>query len=411
MRITDSYLQNTFLSSLGYAKKTLVNLQTQVATGTKIQKASENPLSAARINRLQNQLQNISTYSKNIENGQSFLAATTTALDGMQTETQSIVDNLTYATNAANSSLLPSYGQKIKQSLQAIVQYANTQVDGKYAFGGTNSGTAPYSQDATWFGGGTDTSGSHSIKISSTTEQKINTTGEELFGSVVKQSGSLDRSAAIGTVSQNTTQIQNADGTVYNVAATYTKTGANAYSFQYEVKDAAGTVVSTATKQLAFDATTGKLQSVDGATPQKIAVEAKTAKISFTIDAADITEGNTASVSGSASQPTNMLNAIQAIVDDLNSGKLPSDAQLKLLNDFNARLLQKSSDAGSIQNRLTAASDMLQSQQLQVQDLLSSEKDTDKAKAAIELQAAQYTTEMLYKTSAMILPKSLIDYL
>ena len=411
MRVTDTYLQNTFLSSLGRAKRTLVDLQTQVSTGSKIQKTSDNPLSAARINRLQNQLQNIDTYSKNITNGQNYLSSTTSAMEGMQNETQNIIDNLSTATNAANKSLLSSFGDKVKQSLQAIVQYANTQVDGKYAFGGTNSSTAPYTQNSTWYGGGVDTSGAHSIKISSTIEQKINTTGEDLFQSVLKQTGTLDKSAAVGAVTQNSTQIQSADGTVYNVNVTYTKTGPDAYSLKYQVKDTAGAVVSTTQNQLAFDPATGKLATVDGVKTQKLSLDDKTNKISFSIDASDLSEGSTSAVTASVTQPTNMLNAIQTIADQLSAGKMPSDAQLKMLNNFNDHLLQKLSDAGAVQNRLTAASDMLQSQQVQVTDLLSSEKDTDTAKAAIEIQTAQYTTEVLYKTSAMILPKSLIDYL
>jgi flagellin-like hook-associated protein FlgL len=170
-------------------------------------------------------------------------------------------------------------------------------------------------------------------------------------------------------------------------------------------------VVSTGQQQLQFDATTGKLSTINGAAPQKITINDKTDKINFSIDASNLTEGTSGNVSSSLSQPTNILNAIQSIADTLSAGKLPTDAQENLLNDFNNRLLQKITQVGGVQNRLTDTSDMLTSQQTQLQDLLSKERDTDVAKASIDLQSAQYTTEMLYKTSAMILPKSLLDYM
>jgi flagellar hook-associated protein 3 FlgL len=411
MRITDTYLQNTFLNSLSRARKTETDLQTQVSTQTKIQKTSDNPLSAARINRLQEQLQNIDTYSSNISEGQSYLTSASSAMEGMQTETQNIITDLTTASNATNTSTITSFGDKVKQALQAIVQYANTEVNGKYVFSGTNTQSPAYDKDATWYGGTIDTSGSQSIRISSSSDQKINVTADDIFQSTLSQSGTLDKTAAVGATAQTTSQVQNADGANYSVAVTYTKTGTGAYTMQYDVKDTSGSVVSTGQQQLQFDATTGKLSTINGAAPQKITINDKTDKINFSIDASNLTEGTSGNVSSSLSQPTNILNAIQSIADTLSAGKLPTDAQENLLNDFNNRLLQKITQVGGVQNRLTDTSDMLTSQQTQLQDLLSKERDTDVAKASIDLQSAQYTTEMLYKTSAMILPKSLLDYM
>lgn len=411
MRVTDSYLQNTFLSSLSRSRQSLTDLQTQLATQTKIQKPSDSPLSAARINRLQEQLQNIDTYSSNITNGQNYLNTTVTAMEGMQSETQNIITNLTTAANATNATTLASFGQKVKQSLQSLIQYANTEVDGKHVFSGTNTGSTPYDQSATWFGGTVDTSGTQSIRLSSSFEQKINVTADELFQSTVSQSGTLDKTSAIGSTTQNTAQIQDADGVKYSAVFTYTKTAANTYTMQYDIKDGGGATVSSTTQQLQFDATTGKLNSVNGAQPGRITVNDQAHKLSFSIDPTNLTETSTANVSAAVSQPTNILNTIQSIADKLTAGQMPTDAQIKLLNDFNDHMLQKLSDAGGMQNRLTSTTDMLQSQQTQLQDLLSKERDTDVAKTTIEMQTAQYTTDLLYKTSAMILPKSLIDYL
>lgn len=412
MRITDTYLQNTFLSSLSQAKKSESDLELQVATQTKVQKTSDNPLSAARISRLNQQIQNVNTYSDNVSQAQDLLNTSTTAMEGMQTETQNIITMLSNANSATNSSTLSSYGQKVKDALQAIVQYANTKTsDGKYVFSGTNTQTAPFDKDATWFGGTPDTSGSQTVRISSSSEQKINFTADEIFQSTLSQNGTLDKTSSVGATMQNTAQIQNADGDTYNVVVTYTKTAANTYSMQYDIKNSGGTVVNTATQQLQFDPTSGKLTSINGTTPSKISINDQTDKISFNIDTSNLSEGSMGALTSTVSQPTNILNTMQDIANELNSGQLPTDAQLKLLNDFNDHILQKVTEAGGVTNRLNDTSDMLQNQQTQLQDMLSKENDTDVAKASIQLQSAQYTTELLYKTSAMILPKSLLDYL
>jgi flagellin-like hook-associated protein FlgL len=69
------------------------------------------------------------------------------------------------------------------------------------------------------------------------------------------------------------------------------------------------------------------------------------------------------------------------------------------------------SEAGNIQNRLEDTQNMLQSQDLETRELLSKEKDVDMAAALIQLQNEQYSLELSYKVSSMILPMSLLDYL
>ncbi len=411
MRITDAYIQNTYLSNLNQSKKTLSKLQTQIASQTKVQKISDSPLLTARINKLSEQISSNNTYSKSIDSGLSYLNSTTKSMEGMSTETQNILTNLAEAKNSVNKADLGTFAQKVKTSLQSIIQYSNTDVEGKYLFSGTNSASAPYSEDQKWFGNTKDIGGTQNIKISPTVEQKINISGEELFQSLLKQSGSVDKNAVVGTTTSNITELSSADGTKYSAAINYTKTADNTYSMSYSVTDSKGVQVTAGSNSLKFDAISGKLTTINGKVPSKIFVDNQQSKISFSIDVSSMTEGSATSVSGSLSQPTNMLNMIQSISDGLAAGNLPSNEQLTMLTDFNDRILSKLAEAGGIQNRLIATSDMMQSQTLELQSLLSKEQDVDVAKASIELQTAQYSTEILYKTSSMILPKSLVDYL
>jgi flagellin-like hook-associated protein FlgL len=69
------------------------------------------------------------------------------------------------------------------------------------------------------------------------------------------------------------------------------------------------------------------------------------------------------------------------------------------------------SDAGSIYNTLENTKSLLESQRVEIESMLSSEKDLDMAKAIIDMQNYEYLLQVSYKMSAMILPKSLLDFI
>ena len=82
-----------------------------------------------------------------------------------------------------------------------------------------------------------------------------------------------------------------------------------------------------------------------------------------------------------------------------------------MINDFNQHLLNNLSKAGGISNKLQSTEEILFNNEMEVAELLSLEKNVDIAKALIELESAQYTLDVSYQISSMILPKSLLDYL
>lgn len=410
IRVTDRYLQQTFIDNLTRSKKTVSDLQTKLATQKSISKPSDNPLSSARITRLGNQLSDINNYTKNIDNGNNFIKSTITAMEGMQSEIDTVLTEISSANNATNATMLPAFSQKVDASLKAILQYANTELNGKQLFGGTSTTSKPFAE-ATWYGTNNNLGGEQTIKIASNAEQKINTSGEELFYPVISQKGSFDKNAAVGSTIQNSQVVADPLGKEYTVQMTYTKTAAQQYSMQYEVRDAQNNSIATGNSQMVFDGTTGELKTMNGASPAKIAVDIPTVKVGFLIDATKFTEGSSASMEGTISQKANILNVLSSVKDRLAAGQKPTDAQATLIQNFNTHILQKLSDAGGMQNRMDSMSTMLETQQVQLENLLSKESDVDVAKATIEMQTAQYSTDLLYKTSAMLLPKSLLDYL
>jgi len=100
-----------------------------------------------------------------------------------------------------------------------------------------------------------------------------------------------------------------------------------------------------------------------------------------------------------------------SIKKNLANGTLPNQNQIAIVNEFNQHILNKLSVDGDISNRLKSTSQLLDSQKLELKDLKSKESDVDVVKTMVELQSKQLNLQIGYKIAAMILPKSLVDFL
>ena len=106
-----------------------------------------------------------------------------------------------------------------------------------------------------------------------------------------------------------------------------------------------------------------------------------------------------------------IFNTLIQISNDLKNGNMPSSADTQAVEDFHGTLLDKISGAGTITNRLTDAEELLNNRVLSLKELLSDETEVDVVEAMVDLEMQDYLLQLAYKTSSMILPKSLLDYI
>lgn len=414
MRVTTNQLEKIFLDNLGKTRNTVTKLQAKMAAQSNVLKPSDSPLATARIARLKNQLSDYDIYERNLENAQTRLSATLQAMEGMGDEIQKVLSDLTEVRNPINFSLSENYAAKIDQAIQNMLTYMNTQVDGTYLFAGTNTATAPYSSPTEVPGAGSlgkNLSGEHKVKIGPGIEQKINITGTELFQPMFDLGGSLNINEEIGTETTFTKSFLNSSGIEYNLKLTFQKTDEGLYSVRTEVLSPGGTTVTAANATLQFDPNSGVLKTQDGNPASPITLTSATDEISIQVFLGNATLSENHALRGEFNQDSNILDVLKGIKDSLKAGIQPTDNQIKMVQNFSSLLLRKTTEAGGMLNKVNAISDMLPDQKMQVQSLLSKESDLDVAKAVIEMQSAQYSLDMMYKTSSMLLPKSLIDFL
>jgi len=418
MRITDLMSVDNYILNIQRTKEKMSTIQSQLSTQQKIQKPSDSPEGTGKLIRLQNQLSTSSGYSKNIEDGLSYIDVSITAMESIQTSITDILTSLATANNATVTDGLDSFADQVDNALDAILNAANEKFNGKYLFAGTDYSTKPYGYNADGSAieiKASNISGKQNIQISKNVVQKINITGEELFGTVVKQSGNLDSSAAVGSVQTNQTSVYSSDGTEYTFIATYTKTADNTYSLSYDIQDSGGSsVYSTPPSSLnvKFNSTTGEISSIDGKPASSFIVEAPSQNIQFSFDTTKIKEtSGVSSLSFSANQDVDIFNTLLTIKNKLQNGELPTDEEVARVENFNQNILNKISSAGNIVNKLQDTNDVLNNQQNVITDLISNEQDVDEAKAILDLQNMDYILQVTYQVSSMILPRSLLDYL
>ncbi|MGE5859761.1 MAG: flagellar hook-associated protein FlgL [Ignavibacteria bacterium] len=418
MRISDSILGNNFIKDLNRVKSRVAELQVQIATGKRLQKPSDSPSGTAKVIKLQNYLNSSNLYSKNIQSALPFLGETVSALDSINDQLTKVLTSLTELNNPANQSDLTIYANQIDAALNAIMDKANSKYDGKYLFGGTDFSSEPFglsSDNQAIIVKPGDISGEHNIKISPSILQKINLSGTEVFGTMIKQSGNLDVNSAVGSVYSNQTAVYDAKGNEYNLILNYTKTAANSYDLTYDITDTNGITIFTApppVQQLQFNTGTGNLESVNGNPSSAIRIAESSLKIDFSLDFSSLQENNNpSSLSLSANQDNDIFNILLTIKENLLAGIMPDNNQIEQIKNFNNHILNKAAQAGNIVNQLNDTEELLSSKKLVAEGLISGEEEIDIAKAIVDLQRQDYLLQVSYKLSAMILPKSILDFL
>ncbi len=418
MRISDLILSSDFVNNFTNAKSKVDDLQTQIATGNKIQKPSDSPDGTANLIGWNSQLEQLNTFSSNIDTASSFVQDTTSAMQSIQDQVTNVLTTLSGLNTTTGNANLNNYADQINQTIQMLLGLANTSSNGKYVFGGTDFSSEPfgYSADKTTVQVlPNDISGVQNIKTSQNISQQINMSGTEVFGTIVSGSGNIDSSTSIGSPVNSQTNIYDSLGNQYTFDVNYTKTAANTYSMTYDIKDSNGNSVlasAPAAKTVVFNAANGVMQTVDGQSPAQIHIKVPSQNIDFTFDPTSVKESNnTSTLTYSANQKTDIFNTLIAISNSLRAGNLPTQDQIKQVSDFNNRMLDNISKIGNTTNQLSNTKALIGNQQTQLNTLMSNTQSVDMAQAVMDLQNQQNLLQMSYKLAASVTAQSILNYM
>ncbi len=147
MRVATNAYTDSMLNQFNYLASQQYTLQNQASTGLAVQAPSDNPVA------MQNTLNYLADnatqqqYSANIATLQSRATSVNSVLQSLQTVSSRAGEIATSAGDATSSqSDLNNYADEVNQLINQVVTAANTKdpSSGQYLFGGTASGTAPF---------------------------------------------------------------------------------------------------------------------------------------------------------------------------------------------------------------------------------------------------------------------------
>lgn len=152
MRVTNNMMVNDLIRNLNTNMRRLDNSQTQLSTGRKINRPSDNPSGLVKDLRLRTVLTENQQYLSNIDEATSFMETTDGALNSINEVLQRVRELTVKAANGSNAEDdLKAIGTEIAELTDQLKTLANSTHGSKYIFSGTNVTQAPCDGD-TWKG-------------------------------------------------------------------------------------------------------------------------------------------------------------------------------------------------------------------------------------------------------------------
>ncbi|GED02745.1 flagellar hook-associated protein FlgL [Bacillus atrophaeus] len=182
MRVTQGMIQQNSLRYIGSSYAKLDKLQSQVSSGKKISKASDDPIVAMKSLKYNTQLSQVKQYQSNASQAFTWLENTETNITEGIDVLSKVRDLVVKAKNGQNGEAeLKSIGVEVNQLKEQLLNIANTQVNGRYIFNGTNSDSPPVVDN----GDGTYTisdADDVNVNISTNMTLKVNSDPKSAFG-------------------------------------------------------------------------------------------------------------------------------------------------------------------------------------------------------------------------------------
>ena len=149
MRITTSMMTSSFLSNLNNNLSAMQTYQTQLATGRRITKLSDDPVGVLGSMNARVKLQRLEQYKDNIGSVQDILKQTETVLQEVNKMLQTAYERAVQTTTDTYSDEdRTAAANEIAQLKEHLLNLGNTKVSNQYIFGGYNATKAPFVVDA-----------------------------------------------------------------------------------------------------------------------------------------------------------------------------------------------------------------------------------------------------------------------
>lgn len=363
LRVTDGTTSRLIYNNLQIIRSKSERLQQEASTGTKVSAPGDDPVTAQQILQLKTLIASGDQYKRNISTGQAWLSQSETALNEMGNaitrakEIAIAMANGTYDATSRKNVL-----NEVKQLKNQLIQLGNTQIAGKYVFGGYVNDTPPFysAEDQN-----SDTA------TGSTTLSNVSI-GNLQVGMEVKGAGIPANTTITAITPPSSLTISN--------AATATATGTS----------------------LTFG---GNYRGTD----DDIMMEVEQGSyIPINFSGGDLLRGGTPA----GSTGTDIIGLLDNLTTALNTNDVTSvQASLPTLDDALNQVLSVRSELGSRMNRLESSNTVIDDMKTTLTKVMGDRQDVDIMQVMSDLARQQTAYNAAIAASAKISQISLLDYL
>ncbi|MCG7379568.1 flagellar hook-associated protein FlgL [Paenibacillus sp. ACRSA] len=241
MRITNNMLSSQLLLNLNRNAQQMNNTQTQLATGRKINKPSDDPVGITYSLRYRAELSSNEQYQKNVDSAISWLEFNDTVMNQAGNVVQRLRELVVQGSTGTNpQSALDSINEEVKQLNEQLIDISNSKLNGKYIFNGETYDVKPY-EFPTNPDGSFDTSNVTSIVtdqgkinfiVGESVQLPINVNGNEVFGTGTEEDNlfvtvnNIMKALAEGDTKELSNQLDNIDTRMNKMLAIRSEIGA-----------------------------------------------------------------------------------------------------------------------------------------------------------------------------------------
>jgi flagellar hook-associated protein 3 FlgL len=208
-RVSNLQFGNSATQQISITEQQLLDVETQLSTGKRVNQPSDDPSSAAMIQQLQNTLDQGTAYSSNVDAAQSQLGETDATLGDLTSLLQQAQNIASQNVSSTASADQRTSAASVVDSLYAqAMTIANKQFNGTYLFGGNLQTQPPYvsATGGVQFVGSTTTL---KTTIDQNAQLEYQVSGADIFGG---SSSQVTGSAALSPTILATTRVSDLQG-------------------------------------------------------------------------------------------------------------------------------------------------------------------------------------------------------
>lgn len=179
MRVTQSHLTNNLIGYMSKNYRNIEKLQTQLSTGVKLHKPSDDPEAVSKSIYYRSQLVEVETFKNNAKEATNWLEITDDAMTKANDILIRVKELITVgASDSWGMDSRQAMADEIEQLVNHLGDIANSRLNGRYVFGGTDTDIKPYDSTDGLVNLNNDTI---NVEIGPGSSLPLNVTGQQVF--------------------------------------------------------------------------------------------------------------------------------------------------------------------------------------------------------------------------------------